>query len=126
MNKKILLVEDEEDILELLFEVFSNYGNYQAFCARDGEEALKLARDTVPDVILLDVQIPIISGHEVCRRLKNDPALCKAKVLMLSGYTAASDRQKALETGADGYITKPFRPAALIKKVEQVLRDGNE
>jgi DNA-binding response OmpR family regulator len=124
INKlKILIVEDEVIILELLQEVFGSYGNYQVFSAMDGEEALHVARQNDPDIILLDVQIPKINGHDVCRLVKADSSLSHAKVLMLSGRPQSTDRQKALDAGADDYVTKPFKPSFLVGKVEEILKN---
>ena len=120
-NKKILIVEDEEDILELLFDVFDALEDYRILCARDGEEALRIARVDNPDIILLDVQLPRLNGYEVCKFIKSDPAMSHAKVLMLSGMAQNSDWLKAQEAGADDYITKPFISTALVEKVEELL-----
>lgn len=122
MTKKMLIVEDEEDILELLCAVFKHLGDYEILRARDGEEALRIAREDNPDIILLDIQLPIVNGHEVCKLVKSDPAMSHTKVLMLSGMAQNSDWQKAQEVGADGYITKPCSSTALVEKVEELLR----
>jgi DNA-binding response OmpR family regulator len=118
---KVLIVEDEVFILELLLEVFGNFGDYQVYGAKDGEEALDMARENDPDVIILDVQLPKVNGLEVCRLVKADTSLSHAKILMLSGMTQSADRQKALDAGADTYVTKPFKPSFLVEKVEEML-----
>ena len=120
--KKILIVEDEKDILELLLSVFDDSRDYRTLSATDGEEALKLARVDNPDIILLDIQLLTLNGYEVCKSVKSDPALSSTKVLMLSGMTQHYDWQKAKEAGADGYITKPFSSTELLEKVEGLLR----
>ncbi len=122
MTKKILIVEDEEDVLELLSEIFGDLREYRVLCARDGEEALRIARGDKPDIILLDIQLPKMNGYEVCRSVKSDPAMSHTKVLMLSGMTQNSNRQKAQEAGADAYIAKPFSSIVLVEKVEELLR----
>lgn len=122
MTKKILIVEDEEDILELLSAIFEEFGDYGVLRARDGEEALRIARVDNPDIILLDIQLPKLNGYEVCKSVKSDPAMSPTKVLMLSGMAQNSDWQKAQEAGADGYITKPFSSIELVEKVEGLLR----
>ena len=124
MTKKILIVEDEEDILALLFAIFGDLEDYRVLCARDGEEALRIARADNPDIILLDIQLPKMNGHEVCKSVKSNSAMSHTKVLMLSGMVQNSDRQKAQEVGADGYITKPFSSIALVEKVEELLRSN--
>jgi len=121
---KILIVEDEVIIMELLQEVFITFGDYQIFSAMDGEEALHMARENDPDIILLDVQLPKVNGHDVCRLVKGDSSLSHAKVLMLSGRTQSIDRQKALDAGADDYVSKPFKPSFLVEKVEAMLKNS--
>ncbi len=124
MTKKILIVEDEETILELLSEIFGDLGDYRIFCTRDGEEALRIARENKPDIILLDVLLPKMDGHEVCKLVKSDPAISRIKVLILSGMAQNSDSQKAQEAGADAYMTKPFSLTALEEKVKELLRSN--
>jgi DNA-binding response OmpR family regulator len=124
MTKKILIVEDEEDIIELLSAVFDDRGDYKVLYARDGEEALKIARLDSPDVILLDIQLPKLNGYKICKLIKSDPAMSLAKVLMLSGMAQTSDWLKAQEAGADDYIVKPFSSAVLVEKVEELLRSN--
>ncbi len=124
MTKKILIVEDEEDILELLSEVFGDLEDYRILCARDGEEALWIAQVDNPDIILLDIGLPKVNGYDVCKLVKSDPAMSHIKVLMISGMAQNSDWQKAQEVGADGYITKPFSSIALVEKVEELLRSN--
>ena len=122
--KKILVVEDEKDILELLLSIFDDFGDYRILSAMDGEEALRLVRVDNPDMILLDIQLPRLNGYEVCKSVKSDPTMSRTKVLMLTGMTQNSDRQKAQEAGADGYITKPFSSIELLEKVEGLLRSN--
>ena len=124
MTKKILIVEDEEDILELLSEVFSDLEDYRILCARDGEEAISIAQVDNPDIILLDIGLPKVNGYDVCKLVKSDPDMLHIKVLMISGMAQNSDWQKAQEVGADGYITKPFNSIALVEKVEELLRSN--
>ena len=90
----------------------------------DGEEALRIARVDNPDIILLDIQLPRLNGYEVCKSVKSDPTMSHTKVLMLSGMAQNSDRQKAQEAGADGYIAKPFSSIELLEKVEGLLRSN--
>lgn len=122
MNRKVLIVEDEEVIIELISEIFREMGNYTILSARDGEEALKTIRGNNPDIILLDIQIPKINGFDVCRTVKSDPVLSHIKIVMLSGMVQNSDLLKAGAAGADAFIAKPFKPTALIVKVEELLK----
>jgi len=121
VTKKILIVEDEEDVLELLCTILRLDG-YEVLCAKDGEEALSIARLDSQDIILLDIQLPKLNGYEVCKSVKSDAAMSHTKVLMISGMTQSFDRMKAREAGADDFITKPFSSAALLEKVEELLR----
>ena len=125
MTKKILIVEDEEDILELVCAIFTDLGDYGILCAKDGEEALRVARVDNPDIILLDIQLPKLNGYEVCKSVKSDSAISHTKVLMVSGMTQNSDLLKVQEAGADDYILKPFNSTTLVEKVETLLR-GNQ
>jgi two-component system alkaline phosphatase synthesis response regulator PhoP len=118
----MLIVEDEDDVLELLFTIFDDLGGYRILCARDGEEALRIAREDNPDIILLDILLPKMNGYEVCKSVKSVPAMSHIKILMLSGLAQNSDRQKAQQAGADAYMTKPFSSIVLAEKVEELLR----
>jgi DNA-binding response OmpR family regulator len=122
VTKKILIVEDEEDIMILLSAIFGDLEDYEVLCARDGEEALRVARVDNPDIILLDILLPKLNGYKVCKLIKSDLAMSHTKVLMLSGMTQKSELLKAQEAGADGYIAKPFSSTALVEKVEELLR----
>jgi two-component system alkaline phosphatase synthesis response regulator PhoP len=124
VTKKILIVEDEEDIMKLLSAIFDDLEDYKVLCARDGEEALRVARVDNPDIILLDILLPKLNGYKVCKLIKSDLAMSHTKVLMLSGMAQSSDRLKAQEAGADGYIAKPFSSTALVEKVEELLRSN--
>jgi DNA-binding response OmpR family regulator len=124
MTKKILIVEDEEDIVELLSAIFDDIGDYEVLSAGDGEEALRIAQVDNPDIILLDIQLPKLNGYKVCGLIKSDPAMSHTKVLMLSGIVQNSDWLRAREAGADGYIAKPFSSTALVEKVEELLRSN--
>lgn len=124
MNKKILIAEDEEDILELLSSILGDLEGYEILCARGGEETLRIARVDNPDIILLDIQLPKLNGYEVCKLVKSAPTMSQTKVLMISGMAQKSDRHKAQEAGADGYIIKPFSSIELVEKVEELLRSN--
>ena len=123
MPNRILIVEDEEDILELLFAIFGDPGDYRIRCARDGKEALAIARVDNPNIIILDVQLPKLNGYKVCKLIKSDSAMSHTKVIMLSGMAQNLDWLKAQEAGADDYIIKPFSSIELVEKVEALLRN---
>ena len=124
MTKKILIVEDEEDVIELLSAMLNNLEDCGVIYARDGEEALRIAQLNNPDIILLDILLPKLNGYQVCKLIKSEPAMSHTKILMLSGMAQNSDRRKAWEAGADGYISKPFSSTALVAKVEELLRSN--
>ena len=124
MTKKILIVEDEEDVQKLLSAIFGDLGDYRILCASDGEDALRIVRMDKPDIILLDIQLLKLDGYDVCKSVKSDPTMSSTKVLMLSGMTQNSDLQKAQEAGADGYIAKPFSSIELLEKFEGLLRSN--
>ncbi len=122
MSNKVLLADDEEPALELLGATLENIGGIDLLLARDGEEALGIARRERPDVLILDVLMPKMNGYELCLELKRDPATAHVKVVMLTGLDQEFDRRKALhEARADAYVAKPFSPRELLEKVEKFL-----
>ncbi|MDA0819101.1 MAG: phosphate regulon transcriptional regulator PhoB [Proteobacteria bacterium] len=118
---KLLLVEDDPALSELLEYRFSNEG-YQVRCTADGDEALILADEDLPDLIILDWMIEGTSGLEVCRRLRRDKKTAHVPIIMLTAREAEDDRVRGLETGADDYLTKPFSPRELLARVAAVMR----
>jgi len=118
--KKILIVKDERDIRDLLTYILETAG-YQVIRAGDGEVACRLSRSEMPDLVLSDVRLPKVSGYEVCRRLKADPALRHIPVLFLSAHGQEAEVQAGVAAGAAGYLVKPLVPAQLLGKVADVL-----
>jgi DNA-binding response OmpR family regulator len=118
--KKLLIVDDEDGVRALVRMTLDN-GAYQIIEASEGFEALDLAREHLPDLVLLDVMLPDLSGMDVCRKIKDDPDLASTTVVMLTARAQTSDVGDAEEAGADGYFTKPFSPIALTRKVESIL-----
>jgi len=119
--RKILIVDDELEVRELV-EVTLRGDTYQIFQARDGQEAVDIARAEKPEIILMDIMMPgNLDGLEATRRIKNDPETKDCKVIMLTAKGQESDREKGLEAGADDYFIKPFSPLELIRKVEEIL-----
>jgi two-component system phosphate regulon response regulator PhoB len=116
-----LLVEDDPALAELLKWNFEKE-NYIVDHTADGEEALLLAREATPDLVLLDWMIEGLSGIEVCRRLRRMPDTANVPIIMLTARGEEEDRIRGLETGADDYVTKPFSPRELIARVGAVLR----
>ena len=118
---RILVVDDEKNILELVRFNLEREG-YEVLTCLDGARALELARSEKPDLIVLDVMLPEISGLEVCRELHQDPATRKIPIIMLSARADELDRVLGLEMGADDYVTKPFSPRELVARVKARLR----
>lgn len=120
-KEHILVVDDEEDILELVRYNLTKEG-YRVSTVTSGEEALKAARTSQPDVILLDLMLPGVDGLEVCRLLKQDAKTQHIPVIMLSAKGDEADVVSGLELGAADYITKPFSPRILVARLRAVLR----
>ena len=118
---RLLLVEDDAALAELLVWHFQRE-EYQVEHTADGEEALLLARESPPDLVLLDWMIEGLSGLEVCRRLRRLPDTANVPIIMLTARGEEEDRIRGLETGADDYVTKPFSPRELVARVSAVLR----
>jgi two-component system phosphate regulon response regulator PhoB len=121
MKTKLLIVEDDASLAELLVWNFEAKGFHVKQTA-DGEEALLLAEEDAPDIILLDWMIENIPGIEVCRRLRRNESTADIPVIMLTSRGEEEDRIRGLETGADDYVTKPFSPRELIARVQALLR----
>lgn len=121
MKPKILLVEDDESLVELIRYNLGVEG-FEVVSTPDGEEALLLADEETPDLIILDWMVESVSGIEVCRRLRRRPATANLPILMLTARAEEEDRVRGLETGADDYLTKPFSPRELVARIKAVLR----
>lgn len=120
-GERILVVDDEEDLLELVNYNLSKEG-YRVACVSTGEAAINEARNTLPDVVVLDLLLPHVDGLNVCKTLKGDPRTQHIPVIMLTAKSEEADVVTGLELGADDYITKPFGVAELIARVRAVLR----
>jgi two-component system phosphate regulon response regulator PhoB len=118
---KILAVDDEADILQLLCYNLKGAG-YGVIEARDGPEAIELAKEQMPDLIVLDIMLPNMEGTEVLRRLKRDEATVNIPVIMLTAKGEEVDKIVGFELGADDYITKPFSPRELVLRVKALLK----
>ena len=118
--RRILIVDDEPNIVMSLEYIFKKE-NFEVFIARDGEEAIQIAEDKLPDVILLDIMMPNVDGYQVLKHLKNDSKLEDIKVIFLSAKNKVSDIELGLQLGADKYVSKPFSIKKLVKEVKQLL-----
>ncbi len=121
MSQKILLIDDEPDVLDML-EMNLKGSGYKVSCAQDGEVGIRKAREEQPSLIVLDLMLPRMSGLEVCKGLKKDPATMAIPVIMLTAKSEEVDRVVGLELGADDYVTKPFSPRELVLRIKSVLR----
>lgn len=118
---RILIVDDEEDIRDVLKLTLSTE-DYEVIEAADGNEALHLARNKSPDLVILDYSIPYLDGREVCRRLKKDILLRHLPIIMLTGKGEITDKVQGIDAGADDYIVKPFEPAELLARIRMIIR----
>lgn len=117
-KKRILVVEDEPDLRQLL-SIRLEINGFETIGAEDGEAALALVRSEKPDLVLLDLMIPKISGFEVCRMIKFDDELKKIPVIVLSAMTQDRDKQAVMEAGADAYFVKNFDLQVIIDKIKE-------
>ncbi|MDD5687404.1 MAG: response regulator [Elusimicrobia bacterium] len=120
MNKKILIIEDEKKIIQLLKINFIGEG-YEVEEANSGEEGLKKVNIFKPDLIILDVMLPQMSGWEVCKNIKNNPAYKDILVVILTASTQKSDMNKAVSAGADGFFGKPFEIDFITGKIKELF-----
>jgi two-component system phosphate regulon response regulator PhoB len=120
---RILVVEDEADLRDLLAYNLGREG-FKVSATASGAEALRLAREQDPDLLLLDLMLPDLDGLEICRRLRRDPLTAAIPIIVLTAKAEESDKVLGLGLGADDYVTKPFAPAELVARVRAVLRRG--
>ena len=118
--KKILIVDDEPNIVMSLEYTFKK-NNYEVFIARDGQEALDILKTNFPDVIILDIMMPLVDGFATLEQIRKDENLKHTKVMFLSAKNKASDIEKGLSLGADAYLTKPFSIKKVVDKVAELL-----
>ena len=121
MEDTVLVVEDEADVADLLRYNLTNAG-YNVLISAEGDKGLAIAREKRPDIIVLDLMLPGLTGHEVCRALKGDPNTVSIPIVMLTAKGEPHERVKGLELGADDYVTKPFSPRELVLRVQALLR----
>ena len=120
MAKRILVVEDQEDNRQILRDLLANAG-YDMIEAENGEEALAAVTKRRPDLILMDIQLPIMDGYEATRRIRTNPDLKSVPIIAVTSYALAGDEDKALAAGCDGYVSKPYSPRELLAKVRAYL-----
>jgi len=120
MSKTILVVEDQEDNRQILRDLLSSAG-YEMNEAGDGQEALAAVAKNRPDLILMDIQLPIMDGYEATRRIKADPKTRTIPIVVVTSYALSGDEAKAREAGCDAYVTKPYSPRQLLARIKEFL-----
>lgn len=120
MSKRILIVEDTEDNRQIMRDLLSSAG-YTLIEAQTGEEGVAMAKEHRPDLILMDIQLPVIDGYEATRRIKGDPDLNAIPIIAVTSYALSGDEAKTRAAGCDGYVAKPFSPRELLQKVRTFL-----
>ncbi|OGC23376.1 hypothetical protein A2291_06930 [candidate division WOR-1 bacterium RIFOXYB2_FULL_42_35] len=122
MNKKrILVVDDEPDQVEMI-KMLLEINNYEVLAAYDGGQALAKARSEKPDLIILDLMLPVMEGFDVCRLLKFDSKYSSIPIILFTAKASEEDRKAGEEVGADAYINKPFDPDVLLEKIKTLLK----
>ena len=124
MSKTILVIEDNEQNIYLVTFILEKHG-YQIIQARDGEQGIALARESKPDLILLDIQLPVMDGYAVARELRKNHDLGTVPIVAVTSYAMVGDRERILEAGCSGYIEKPINPETFVADIEQYLLDPN-
>src|SRR5258706_1505825 len=119
--KRVLIIEDDRDIVELVRYNLANEG-FHVSSANDGSTGLSTLKKTPPDLLLLDLMLPKLSGLEICREIRRDDSLNRLPILMLTARGEEADRVVGLEMGADDYVTKPFSPRELLARVKALVR----
>jgi len=120
MKRKILVIEDNEQNIYLVTFILEKHG-YEVIQARDGRAGIELAKQTDPDLILLDIQLPVMDGYAVAQELKSNPALSGVPIVAVTSYAMVGDREQILASGCTGYIEKPINPETFMADVEQHL-----
>jgi two-component system, cell cycle response regulator DivK len=120
MPKRILVVEDNPMNLKLFQDVLTAYG-YEVMAAETGQAALDIVRDLLPDLVILDIQLPDISGLDIARKFKDDDRLKTIPIVAVTSFAMAGDEEKALAMGCDAYITKPISIASFAAEIEKML-----
>jgi two-component system cell cycle response regulator DivK len=120
MSRRILVVEDTEDNRQILRDLLTHAG-FELIEAQDGETGVRMAAEHRPDLILMDIQLPVMDGYEATRRIKASPELAHIPVIAVTSYALSGDDSKAMAVGCSGYVAKPFSPRALLAKIREFL-----
>jgi two-component system, cell cycle response regulator DivK len=120
MTKRILIIEDQEDNRAIMRDLLTGAG-FELIEAVNGEEGVKLAQSERPDLILMDIQLPIIDGYEATRQIRAIVDLKSVPIIAVTSYALSGDEAKTREAGCNGYVAKPFSPRQLLAKVRELL-----
>ncbi len=120
MSKRILVVEDQDDNMQILRDLLDSVG-YEIIEARDGAEGVRIAKAEHPDLILMDIQLPVLDGYEATRQIKAEPELRTTPIIVVTSYALSGDEAKAREAGCDDYVPKPYSPRQLLAKILKYL-----
>jgi CheY-like chemotaxis protein len=120
VTRTILIVDDDASIRRLIATTLEDVSGYRLEEASDGDEAVVLALDALPEIVFLDLEMPRIDGIETCRRLRSEPRLADATIVMLTGDSGERAERSATAAGADLFLTKPFSPLHLLQLVDQI------
>jgi CheY-like chemotaxis protein len=123
--KKILIIEDNEQNLYLVTFILKKNG-YEVFAARDGEEGINMAVSIKPDLILLDIQLPVMDGYAVAGHLRANPDLAYIPIIAVTSYAMPGDREKTIQAGCNGYIEKPINPDTFMQQVEEHIASAKK
>jgi two-component system cell cycle response regulator DivK len=123
MTKRILVVEDQDDNRRIIRDLLSSVG-YEMIEALDGAAGVRLAASERPDLILMDIQLPVLDGYEATRRIREHPELGRIPIVAVTSYALSGDDAKALAAGCNAYIAKPFSPRELLAVIRELLGDA--
>ena len=123
MTKRILVVEDQEDLRRVLRVLLAKSG-FAVVEVADGEAGVAAAKAEHPDLILMDIQLPVLDGHEATRQIKQNPELRHIPIIVVTSYALSGDDQKAIAAGSDGYVAKPFSPRQLLATIRKFLPEA--
>jgi two-component system cell cycle response regulator DivK len=120
MSKRILVVEDQEDNRRIMRDLLTSVG-YEVVEAVSGEDGVRMAEMQVPDLILMDIQLPGLDGYEATRRIKANAGLRQIPIIAVTSYALSGDDARAFEAGCNAYVSKPYSPRALLAKIREFL-----
>jgi two-component system, cell cycle response regulator DivK len=118
--KRVLVVEDTEDNRQIIRDLLTSAG-YEMIEAINGEQGVSMAAEHRPDLILMDIQLPVLDGYEATRRIKANPALRRIPVIAVTSYALSGDEERTRAAGCDAYVAKPFSPRLLLAKVREFI-----